>query len=150
MVRTVVNPEGSPGPGGRVYVTTSRDAVEEAGLPDEPDPAPDGASVEDPGAVTVRGRGDAPPPEEPYVETVGCEPCDGPLCIPGLERVTVRTPVDPEGASGPGGTVYVKTSTVGFDEAAEEGPLAPEPETVTVFICEGLPDPDSGTVTVRG
>ncbi len=31
MVRTVVKPEGTPGPGGRVYVTTSTDVVEEAG-----------------------------------------------------------------------------------------------------------------------
>jgi hypothetical protein len=42
------------------------------------------------------------------------------------------------------------TSTVGVDEAAEEGPLAPEPGTVIVLTCDELPDSDPGTVTVRG
>lgn len=120
MVRTVVNPEGSPGPGGTVYVTTSTDAVEEAAFPDEPEPAADEAPTEDPRTVTVRGCGDAPAPEEPYVEPVW-EPPDGPLCVPGPVMVRVSTPVDPEERPGPGGTVYVRTSTVGFEEAAEAG-----------------------------
>jgi hypothetical protein len=105
MVKTVVKPEGIPGPAGMVYVMTSTDADEEAGVPAEPEPVPDGAAAEDPGTVTVRGCGDAPAPEEPYVETVPCEPPDGPLCVPGPDTVRVRTPVDPEGAPGPAGTV---------------------------------------------
>jgi hypothetical protein len=55
IVRTVVRPEGIPGPAGMVYVMTSRDAVDEPGVPDEPDPAPDGAAADDSGTVTVRG-----------------------------------------------------------------------------------------------
>lgn len=102
MVTTVVKPEGIPGPAGMVYVMTSTDAVEG---PDELEPLPDGAWADDPGTVTVRGCGDAPAADEPYVETVVCEPPDGPLCVPEPEMVRVRTPVDPEGAPGPAGTV---------------------------------------------
>lgn len=152
MVKMVVNPEGSPGPGDRVYVTTWTDAVEGFVFPDGPEPATDGVPAEDPGTVTVRGCGDGPASEEPYVETVGWEPPDRLLCGAGPETVRVSTPVDPEGSLGPGGTVYVRTSTVGLDEAEEEppAPLAPEPGTVTVMTCEEAPDTDPGTVTVRG
>ena len=51
-MRTVVKPEGIPGPAGMVYVMTSTDAVED---PDEPEPLPDGAPADDPGTVTVKG-----------------------------------------------------------------------------------------------
>jgi hypothetical protein len=57
------------------------------------------------------------------------------------ERVMVRTPVEPEGESGPGGTVQVMTSTVGVEPPADGETLGPEPET---------PDPEPGWVTVSG
>lgn len=82
---------------------------------------------------------------------VDCDPPDdGPLCIPAPERVTVRSPMDPEGEPGPAGTVYVITSMVGLDEPAEADPLGPEPARVTVFACDELPEGEPGTVTVRG
>lgn len=129
---------------------TSIDAVEEAGVPEDTEPPPKGAPPEDAGTVIVSGCGDAPAPEEPDAEAVACEPAGGTFCVPEPDKVRVRTPVDPEGAPGPGGTVYVITSSVGVDEAAEADPLAPDPDVVTVLDCDELPDSDPGTVTVRG
>lgn len=62
----------------------------------------------------------------------------------------MRTPVEPDGALGPGGTVYVMTSTVGVEPPAEGEPPAPDPETVTVFAGEGPPELEPGIVTVNG
>ena len=75
----------------------------------------------------------------------------------------VRRPIEPVGESGPGGTVYVRTSTVELGEAPDDEPLAPASEMVTVLACdelpeaesvivltsEELPEPDPGTMTVR-
>ena len=71
MVTTVVSPEGIPGPAGTVYVTTSRDAVDEDWIPDEATLITDGPPTEDPGTVTVRGWREPPVSEEPYVVILG-------------------------------------------------------------------------------
>lgn len=86
------------------------------------------------------------------------------------DRVMVKSPMEPDGEPGPGGTVYVMTSTVGVEPPAEGELLAPEPEPGTVIVsscedvplaldpeavtvggCEwGVPSAEPGTVTVRG
>lgn len=105
MVNTVVKPGGSPGPAGMVYVMTSTDFADEDVFPDEGEPTPEGVPAEDPGTVIVSGCGEAPAPKDPDVETVVCEPADGPLCVLRPDTVRVRTPVEPDGAPGPEGTV---------------------------------------------